>query len=120
MFVSLPTALRPELWWRARRGFSAVTARSQVERLRRAADRAARVARENARLDYALEDIEVDLRYAAEKARSKLRALDFAGLQVEEELAATSRQQYRHRITLPATPPKTRTQGAASPQQQHS
>jgi hypothetical protein len=65
-----------------------VTARSQVERLRRAADRAARVTRENARLDYALEDIEVDLRYAMEKARSKLRALDFAGLQVEEELAA--------------------------------
>jgi hypothetical protein len=65
-----------------------VTARSQVERLRRAADRAARVARENARLDYALEDIEVDLRYAVEKARSKLRVLDFAGLQVEEELAA--------------------------------
>jgi hypothetical protein len=65
-----------------------VTARSQVERLRRAADRAARVARENARLDYAIEDIEVDLRYAVEKARSKLRVLDFAGLQVEEELAA--------------------------------
>jgi hypothetical protein len=64
-----------------------VTARSQVERLRRGADRAARVARENRRLDYALEDIEVDLRYAVEKARSKLRALDFAGLQVEEELA---------------------------------
>lgn len=28
------------------------------------------------------------MRYAVEKARSKLRALDFAGLQVEEELAA--------------------------------
>ena len=64
-----------------------MTTRSQVEKLRRAADRAARVARENTRLDYALEDIEVDLRYAVEKARSKLRALDFAGLQVEEELA---------------------------------
>ena len=65
-----------------------MTARSQVDKLRRAADRAARVARENTRLDCALEDIEVDLRYAVEKARSKLRALDFAGLQVEEELAA--------------------------------
>jgi hypothetical protein len=65
-----------------------MTAPSQVDKLRRAADRAARVARENTRLDCALEDIEVDLRYAVEKARSKLRALDFAGLQVEEELAA--------------------------------
>jgi hypothetical protein len=65
-----------------------MTARSQVERLRRAADRAARVARENSRLDYALEDIEIDLRYAVEKARGRLRALDFAELQVEEELAA--------------------------------
>ena len=64
-----------------------MTARSQVERLRRSADRAARVARENRRLDYALEDIEVDLQYAVGKARSKLRALDFADLQVEEELA---------------------------------
>jgi hypothetical protein len=51
-----------------------VNARSQVEKLRRAADRAARVARENKRLDYALEDVEIDLRYAVEKARSKLRA----------------------------------------------
>jgi hypothetical protein len=64
-----------------------VTARSEVDKLRRAADRAARVARQNTRRDYALEDIEVDLRYAVDKARSKLRALDFAGLQVEEELA---------------------------------
>jgi len=39
-----------------------MTARSQVEKLRRAADRAARVARENKRLDYGLEDIEIDLR----------------------------------------------------------
>jgi hypothetical protein len=51
-----------------------MTARSQVEKLRRAADRAASVARENKRLDYGLEDIEIDLRYAVEKARSKLRA----------------------------------------------
>ena len=64
-----------------------MNARSQVEKLRRSADQAARVARENKRLDYALEDVEIDLRYAVEKARSKLRALDFAGLQVEEELA---------------------------------
>jgi hypothetical protein len=64
-----------------------MTTRSQVEKLRRSADQAARVAKENRRLDYALEDIEIDLRYAVEKARSKLRALDFAGLQVEEELA---------------------------------
>jgi hypothetical protein len=62
-----------------------MTTRSQVEKLRRSADRAARVARENRRLDYALQDIEIDLRYAVEKARGKLRALDFAGLQVEEE-----------------------------------
>ena len=61
---------------------------SQVEKLRRSADRAARVARENRRLDYAREGIEIDLRYAVEKARGKLRPLDFAGLQVEEELAA--------------------------------
>jgi hypothetical protein len=65
-----------------------MTTRPQVEKLRRSADRAARVARENRRLDYAREDIEIDLRYAIEKARGKLRALDFAGLQVEEELAA--------------------------------
>jgi hypothetical protein len=64
-----------------------MTTRSQVEKLRRSADQAARVAKVNRRLDYALEDIEIDLRYAVEKARSKLRALDFAGLQVEEELA---------------------------------
>jgi hypothetical protein len=64
-----------------------MTTRSQVEKLRRSADQAARVAKENRRLDYALEDIEIDLRYAVEKARGKLRALDFAGLQVEEELA---------------------------------
>jgi hypothetical protein len=51
-----------------------VTARSEVDKLRRAADRAARVARQNTRRDYALEDIEVDLRYAVDKARSKLRA----------------------------------------------
>jgi hypothetical protein len=64
-----------------------MTARSQVEKLRRAADRAVRIARENRRLEYALEDIEIDLRYAVEKARSKLRAIDFAELQAEEELA---------------------------------
>ena len=64
-----------------------MTTRSQVEKLRRSADQAARVAKENRRLDYALEDIEIDLRYAVEKARGKLRPLDFAGLQVEEELA---------------------------------
>ena len=50
-----------------------MTARSQVEKLRRAADRAASVARENKRLDYGLEDIEIDLRYAVEKARSKVQ-----------------------------------------------
>jgi hypothetical protein len=64
-----------------------MTTRSQVEKLRRSADQAAREAKENRRLDYALEDVEIDLRYAVEKARGKLRALDFAGLQVEEELA---------------------------------
>jgi hypothetical protein len=64
-----------------------MTARSQVEKLRRAADRSARVTKQNTRLEYALEDIEVDLRYAVAKARSKLRALDFAGLQMEEELS---------------------------------
>ena len=58
-----------------------MTARSQVE------NRAARVARENKRLDYALEDIEIDLRYAVETTRSRLPALNFAGLQVEEQLA---------------------------------
>jgi hypothetical protein len=44
-----------------------MTARSQVEKLRRAADRAVRIAPENRRLDYALEDIEIDLRYAVER-----------------------------------------------------
>src|ERR1700742_847348 len=64
-----------------------MTARSQVAKLRRAAGRAAQVASQSRRLDHALEDVAIDLQYAVDKARSRLRTLDLTDLQVEEELS---------------------------------
>jgi hypothetical protein len=64
-----------------------MTARSQVEKLRRAAGRAARLASQNRRFDHALEDIAIDLQYAVDKARSRLRTLNLTDIQIEEELS---------------------------------
>jgi hypothetical protein len=64
-----------------------MTANSQIEKLRRSAGRAARLARQGRRLDHAIEDVAIDLQYAVDKARSRLRTLDLTDLQVEEELS---------------------------------
>jgi hypothetical protein len=64
-----------------------MTAPSQVEKLRREAGRVARIARRSRRLDHALEDVAIDLQYAVDKARSRLRTLDLTDIQVEEELS---------------------------------
>jgi hypothetical protein len=64
-----------------------MTARSQVEKIRREAGRAARIASLSRRLDHALEDVAIDLQYAVDKARSRLRTLDLTDIQVEEELS---------------------------------
>jgi hypothetical protein len=64
-----------------------MTARSQVEKIRREAGRAARIARRSRRLDHAVEDVAIDLQYAVDKARSRLRTLDLTDIQVEEELS---------------------------------
>jgi hypothetical protein len=65
-----------------------MTIQRQIQNLKRAADRAANVAKEDKRPSDALEDIAQDLRHTADKARTKLRALDFNDAQAEVELAA--------------------------------
>jgi hypothetical protein len=64
-----------------------MTARSQIEKIRQEAGRAARIARRSRRLDHALEDVAIDLQYAVDTARSRLRTLDLTDIQVEEELS---------------------------------